>query len=424
MKTYWKKSIFLCLLTIVFIGFSFKAQAFNPFEDIRDEINGSRAKSFRRISDAVNLGNVGDAKEEPVVSKAVVEEVEIVVALPAFAKLSDFINVVATNFFGSLIDNNPKILNSKFGEGVTNFLIGALNSDNIQVQSAATSVLLDVLSDPENGLDLETKENIAFTMVNLAREDGSVKEVIGENLSGAQASIWNDFTILTVNVDRSFDQDQLSLIYTAISSLPQEHTEDITAFYANISGSWDPSVYWSGSSEPSTGRIIIGERNQTPENIIHTIYHEISHSFAWNEYSYDGSDYNAETNQWNNENDPFTELFDVSGEDSLNFALDHGNKNALEDFATMYSEYVFDSKALIGRAATQALEGNDILLQKLEVMAGIFAHEGEDGEMMTYIFNVNNAGEVVRYEIALEEISINGKDYLLPEGMGINEMHF
>lgn len=75
---------------------------------------------------------------------------------------------------------------------------------------------------------------------------------------------------------------------------------------------------------------------------------------------------------------------------------------------------MYDIPNILARAKARAEDEdpiNDVLLEKVKFMAQLFAHEGEDGKMYTYIYKVEDDGTIKRAEVEL------GKDGLpvIPE---------
>jgi len=249
----------------------------------------------------------------------------------------------------------------------------------------------------------DTLRGIAIAMVTIAREDENYKQRVASffNLSGQQLAIWNKYEILVIKGTNEFSEADLSLISNLLDSLPSHLLEGVKVIVNYLWAIRSMGTAGFTDGEGGIGMFFTSERNldptlpptgmTLPQFFIDVLYHEIGHTI----------DFDILTPDQRKE---FDRLNKLSGNNPQNYARLYGMYNRWEDFATMFEAYTYDTIALLIRAKVQAEDNdptNDILLEKVKFFAKLFAHEGEDGKMYTYIYKIEEDGTIKRAEVEL-----------------------
>lgn len=222
-----------------------------------------------------------------------------------------------------------------------------------------------------------------------------IKSEIEQNfIDSKNLWFWESFGILILQIDRDLDSREYYAIYKVVNLLPRDKLPSVISLLENPAA--PPGAYRFQS------RVIeIYEPGK-----LSALFHEIGHYIQYSQFSFE------QDLEWQ-------KLFDAS-ERLEDFAEDYGMKSEKEDFATMFEAYILDTMVLLDRAVKNiSNQGNDVLLKKVEFIAKLFSQNItlDDGRTIkaTYIYKVNEHGEIIRKTVILTEQEIYGRTYLLPD---------
>ena len=243
--------------------------------------------------------------------------------------------------------------------------------------------------------DTWDRKTILAVIVPMVRGDENLKGILAEKLglSGIQLDIWNDLGIMAISGDDDFTSSQLSAIYSGLNSLPLELIGCVDIIMAGACP-LPAGMVWMFRGFDETIFIDIPGSGYLFQS---ALFNEIAPIIY----------YNVLTEEQRKE---FDGLWAASGDNPENYACYEGTTpRRRDDFADMFADYTTDTIGILSRAKTQAEDDddtNDILLEKVKFMAQLFAHEGEDGEMYTYIYEVESDGTLRRAEVELGQDSL------------------
>ncbi|MGM0568506.1 MAG: hypothetical protein ACQESB_04725, partial [Elusimicrobiota bacterium] len=254
-------------------------------------------------------------------------------------------------------------------------------------------------------MDAGRKEEIAIGLWGFSEDlsdtaRSEVRSYIEDNhINDINERVWNEFGVILVG-----DLDNVSEknFYRTFALLLEEMLPPFVAYedlpWPRING-----IY----STPSREIRIDIEADSIPRVLFHEVGHYIHYGFNDKE--------KLET---------WSKLWDKS-EQSVDYARKYGQRNIVEDFATMFEAYTFgNTRNFLAQTISNSYSGRDVRLRKIEFISGLFTHEAvlEDGSITeaTYVYDVkkdDESGEYIfgRKAVALAEMEINGNIYILPD---------
>ncbi|HEO63942.1 MAG TPA: hypothetical protein ENN78_01585 [Candidatus Omnitrophica bacterium] len=209
-------------------------------------------------------------------------------------------------------------------------------------------------------------------------------------------SIWEDFGVLVLG---EFDELEHLVIYAVIDFLPPA----IKPPYFITTGRIGPN----GNYDFVLKTVVLNMELVSASFLARVLIHEIGHHVHCGQFT-------AE------ENDRWKELWALSLE-LEDFACYYGRENMLEDIATAFESYVYNTQGFLAQTtANLEQSGRDVRLRKIEFLAKLFAHTSADGTPVTYAYEIHGSPfgdyfSITLRQVALAEQVIVGETYLLPD---------
>ncbi len=226
--------------------------------------------------------------------------------------------------------------------------------------------------------DTNVGRSMLSAIVTATRINPSLKNAVAQrlNLAGVQLGIWNDFGILVMNNGGAgFTDAQLTTIYNTLKLLPSALLRGTNAIVSEYSGA-------AGLAFPQV--IVINSHPTITTSLSYVVLHENGHELDY------ALSFAARA--------PFDQLHNVSGNNPANYVSSYAMTNRLEDFAETFAAYTMDTTGIIAQANAN---NSTTLLDKIRFMAGLFAHQGADGQTYTHVFSANSDGTITRTEVRL-----------------------
>ncbi|GEM_PF-3235287 len=277
-----------------------------------------------------------------------------------------------------------------------------------------------LLAKVEGAGTIDAKKDAATDITHLYRsaDDPGDQAVINNALLNSDAglinernqAIWEKHGVIVLEFQRQLTPEEAATIDSTLSALPQDKMPEVISLEAE-SAIQDRIGEYQADSRAIVifANVAPGGAYWTEDQYRRTLVHEIAH---YNDFA--------------RRSEPFSLKLDgaisyASDPKVYNYAEAYGQKNKLEDYATMQEAYFEDSESVFSRGVGNMLEyEDDTFLSKVSNVASSYQHTRQlsDGQTVkcTYTYAIDpETGDVTRSEVALKDMIIEGESFLLPD---------
>jgi hypothetical protein len=262
---------------------------------------------------------------------------------------------------------------------------------------------IEIIKNPKENADV--KAAMGTILSNMAEISDEFQRVVAEelNLKDKFLDIWGKFKILLISGEADFKLKEINMIERVLNSLPSNFSKGSVTSIVRMSEENLPSA----KTAPNGSIRLYGN---PPEDFLKLLFfHEFTHAFHARKLPL-------------NSKLVIDKLYDSSLGKFDDYAWEHispekpdyyGAVSSAEDIATYITAYIHYTLNIFSRALTQAKNNNDVLLRKFELITGLFSYR-KNGKLMTYIYQIDKDGKILRSEVELKKTIIKNNYYLLP----------